>query len=58
MRARGLPRPSVGGVAAELAEEELEVAEGIEVAGAELARHPPSSGSQADASLPEGGGGG
>ena len=60
MRARGRPGPgpSVGGVAAELAVEELEVAGGVEVVGAGLARHPPSSASQVEAQLPDGGGGG
>ena len=56
MRSRGRPGPSVGGVAAELAVEELDVAEGDEEAGAELAGHPSSSASQVEA--PRTGGGG
>ena len=57
MRARGRPGPPIGGVAAEFAVEELEVAEGVEEAGAGFARHPPRFASQVDAPLYEGGGG-
>ena len=56
MRARGMPGPSVEGVAAEPAVEELEVDEGVEVASAGLSRHLLSSASQVDALLPLGGG--
>ena len=53
LRARGGPGLSVEGVAAELAVEEFEVAEGVEVAKAEPATRPSSSASQVGEPCPE-----
>lgn len=54
MRARGRPGLSVGRAAEDLAVVELDVTEGVEEAGAELARHSPRFALQVDAPPPDG----